>query len=241
MANHLEGSIWRRWDLHLHTPGTKLSNSFGDEQDVWDRYIDFLESSPVQAFGITDYFSADGYFSLIEKYRQKYPNTEKVFFPNIEFRLYESISKDHSNPHVHVIFSNDSDCTKEKIDRFLSELETYQEDENYVKIKCCDLRSEHQYASASVSLKHIKEALKKTFGKSSPYLIAFPAKNDGVRSTDANSPRKVLITDQIDRDSHLFFGGSDSRDYFLKKTATKLENLSQSLLYREAMPTHLMT
>ncbi len=23
------GSIWRRWDLHLHAPGAKLSNDFG--------------------------------------------------------------------------------------------------------------------------------------------------------------------------------------------------------------------
>ena len=55
-----QGSIWRRWDLHLHTPGTKLSDGFGKDEKAWNKYIDFLEKSPVQAFGITDYFSADG-------------------------------------------------------------------------------------------------------------------------------------------------------------------------------------
>jgi predicted ATPase len=217
-AYSLKGSEWRRWDLHLHAPGTKLSDCYGTDNDVWDRYLKILEESTVQAFGITDYFSADGYFKLTEKYFNKYPSSQKVFFPNLEFRLYESISADHKNPHIHVIFSNDPDiCSKVKIGRFLMNLETYQEDENGVKIKCSDLQTAQQFEEASVSLKGIKSALENTFGKVKPYLIVFPAKNDGVRSTDSKSPRKVQITDQIDKDSQLFFGGSDSKDYFLSE------------------------
>lgn len=57
------GSMWRRWDLHLHTPGTKLSNAYGKpDEDTWDRFIDTLEESPVIAFGITDYFCGETYF-----------------------------------------------------------------------------------------------------------------------------------------------------------------------------------
>ena len=127
------GSEWRRWDLHLHAPGTKLSDRYGSENNVLDKYIDFLEKSPVHAFGITDYFSVDSYFNLIEKYKENYPNTQKIFFPNIEFRLNESISSDHKNPHIHVIFSNDINCCpKEKINRYLSHLGTYHEDEQGV-------------------------------------------------------------------------------------------------------------
>lgn len=219
MNSFQKGSEWRRWDLHLHTPETKLSDSYTDDGDVWDKYVKVLEQSPVEAFGITDYFSADSYFSLITKYKEKYPETKKVFFPNLEFRLNESISKDHKNPHIHVIFSNDPVlCSQEKINTFLGNLETYQEDENGVTIKCSDLKTTENYNSATVSLKNIKKSLDKTFGKFKPYLIAFPAKNDGVRSTDNNSPRKILITDQIDRDSSLFFGGADSTDFFLSET-----------------------
>ena len=222
MKNFEKGSEWRRWDLHLHTPGTKLSESYGDSDDVWDKYIDLLEKSQVQAFGITDYFSADGYFNLIERYKQKHPDTKKVFFPNLEFRLNESISADHKNPHIHVIFSNEeSVCPKEKIDRFLSQLDTYYEDDQGVVTKCSDLKTKDQYESASVSLKNIKKALEETFGKAESYLIAFPAKNDGVKSTDSKSPRKVLITDQIDKDSHLFFGPPDSTEYFLSENRYK--------------------
>ena len=230
MKNSARGSEWRRWDLHLHAPGTKLSDGYKlneEEKEQYenelDKYIDFLEFSPVQVFGVTDYFSADGYFNLIDKYKEKYPQTQKVFFPNIEFRLCESISVGNGNPNIHVIFSNDPDiCSKEKIDSFLAVLETYEEDEQAVKIKCSNLQTEGQFAAASVSLKDIKKALQKTFGKVFPYLIAFPAKNDGVRSTDNGSPRKILITDQIDKDSHLFFGDASNVNYFLNKDRYKI-------------------
>ena len=77
------GSIWRRWDLHIHTPGAKLNNAYGVADDeIWNRYIDALEKSPVQVFGITDYFSCASYFELVRRYGLRYPNSEKTFFPN---------------------------------------------------------------------------------------------------------------------------------------------------------------
>jgi len=215
--NSLKGSEWRRWDLHIHTPDTKLSNSYGTGEEAWKQYIEFLENSTVVAFGVTDYFSADGYYTLIEKYRAKYPNSKKVFFLNIELRLAEAISSDSANPHIHVIFNNDEEkCPRSKITSFLSDLKTLAENQHGVKISCADLSSSSEFASASVTIDSLKNALKETFGDSKPYLIAFPAKNDGVRSTDSSSPRKVLITDKIDKMSDLFLGDSGSKEYFLR-------------------------
>ena len=31
-----KGSEWRKWDLHVHTPYTKLNNGYGSNDDVWD-------------------------------------------------------------------------------------------------------------------------------------------------------------------------------------------------------------
>ena len=60
--NEKVGSIWRRWDLHIHAPGTKLSDAYGDSSDDnLKTYLETLEASDVQIFGITDYFSFDGY------------------------------------------------------------------------------------------------------------------------------------------------------------------------------------
>src|SRR5690606_29204320 len=79
---------WQKRDLHLHAPGTKLSNQFEATGggNVWDEYCRRLHDSDVQAFGITDYFSADCYFGARDEYRERYPDSSKVFFPNIELR-----------------------------------------------------------------------------------------------------------------------------------------------------------
>ena len=217
-----KGSEWRRWDLHLHTPETKLANAYGSESGTWDEYIDFLESSPVEAFGITDYFSADGYYTLKEKYAAKYPDSDRVIFLNIELRLAEAISKENSNPHIHIIFDNSEEkCPKEKIDKFLAELKTLGENDDGVKLSCAELSSESDFCSASVTIDGLKTALQETFGEAKPYLVAFPAKNDGVRSVDGKSPRKILITDKLDKFSDLFFGDSGSSNYFLREDRYK--------------------
>jgi predicted metal-dependent phosphoesterase TrpH len=75
------GSVWRRWDLHIHTPGTQLSDAYTAEgQDVWDKYLDELEASNVQVFGLTDYFSCENYFIAVEKYHKRFSEGKKVFF-----------------------------------------------------------------------------------------------------------------------------------------------------------------
>ena len=211
------GSIWRRWDLHLHTPGTKLNNAFGGSDDnTWDRYIDALEESPVQAFGITDYFSCDTYFELTSRFKISKPKSSKCFFPNIEFRLSESIAKDGSHANIHVIFDNDvTICDRQKLQRFLTNLETQAIDNVNTKRRCADLTTTADFESATISLNDLLSALDKTFGDSKPYLLAFPANNDGIRSTDVSSSRKVLLSDRIDGSCDLFFGNEHNTEYFL--------------------------
>lgn len=73
MADSLQkiGSTWKRWDLHLHAPGTKLSDSYGGATDENLKcYVDELEASDVQAFGVTDYFF-DSYFVVLDAYPKR--------------------------------------------------------------------------------------------------------------------------------------------------------------------------
>ncbi|MGH0003543.1 AAA family ATPase [Pseudovibrio ascidiaceicola] len=212
-----QGSLWRRWDLHLHTPDTKLSNDFNVEHgDVWDKYLDLLEASEVEVFGLTDYFSCDNYFLAVKKYRERFSDGKKVFFPNIELRLSDAIGKDGNSPDIHIIFDNDPEvCSQDKLEVFLLNLKTHLTDENGAEISCKQLAATGNYDRATVSLKGIREALTKTFGEAQPFLLIFPAKNDGMKSQDTGSPRKISIAEQIDRAAHAFFGGSDSTGYFL--------------------------
>ena len=50
------GAIWRRWEPHIHAPGTVLADNFPKENG-WERYLDALEavSPPLKAIGVTDY------------------------------------------------------------------------------------------------------------------------------------------------------------------------------------------
>ena len=212
------GSAWRRWDLHLHTPDTKLNNAYGGADDAtWNRYIDMLENSPVSVFGITDYFSSSSFFELSRRHFERHAETAIVFFLNIEFRLSESISQDGSHPNIHVIFDNDPDvCGEEKIQRFLTNLETQSIDDSNAKTRCSDLATTADFEAATVSLDDLLKALKDTFGDSKPYLLVFPANNDGLRSTDSNSPRKVALADRIDKECDLFFGNASNRDFLLR-------------------------
>lgn len=218
--NSTRGSEWRRWDLHIHTPYTKLANGYlgESEDDIWNKYIDILEASPVEAFGITDYYSFNNYITLIDRYFQKYPDSNKVFFPNIEFRFSEAISKNNDNPNVHVIFDNDTTvCSYEKINKFLSELKIIGTDSSGGKISCSDLKNRENFESASITMEALKIALHQTFGEEKPYLIAFPANNDGTKSTDTKSPRKVRASDTMDEMADVFLGNSKNKEWFLKE------------------------
>ena len=59
--NPLAGSIWRKWDLHVHTPDS-LVHDYNTEKP-WDKFLDALESLPPEfkAIGVNDYLFLEGY------------------------------------------------------------------------------------------------------------------------------------------------------------------------------------
>ena len=48
MVNDARGSLWRRWDLHVHTPAS-LHHNYGLGNDVWERFITALDRPKVIA------------------------------------------------------------------------------------------------------------------------------------------------------------------------------------------------
>jgi len=86
------GSTWKIWDLHVHTPHSALNNQFGDpdSEATWENYVSRLEAATqdygVAAVGVTDYFTIEGYTRLLQ-YKAQGRLQETFLFPNIEFRL----------------------------------------------------------------------------------------------------------------------------------------------------------
>ena len=210
------GSLWRRWDLHLHAPGTKLANSFGEPNEAnLKSYVETLESSDVQVFGITDYFSFDCYFSVMRAYHEAFPEGEKLFVPNIEFRLTETISKDARHVHTHVLIDPKA-ATEAKLATLLSDLLTHITRDG-ARVRCGELASRTDYEQATVSITELRKALEAVFPDRTAYMIVTAANNDGLRGADTNSPRSLSISDELDKASDAFFGSSKNTDYFLRE------------------------
>ena len=109
MANpYPQGSIWRRWDLHVHTPDS-YENAFGG----WDAYLKALRAiSGVSALGVTDYFFVDGYRKLRELRQGGKLDNFDLILPNIELRLGTFVPKRSDGKQLrrlnfHVIFSDE--------------------------------------------------------------------------------------------------------------------------------------
>lgn len=110
-----EGSIWRRWDLHIHSPLSILNNNYKKREDGtpdWESFITNLESLDIAVLGITDYFTIEGYKKIKEYKEQGRLANIHTILPNIEFRLNSVLSsrKDGDRPrrlNFHVIFSDE--------------------------------------------------------------------------------------------------------------------------------------
>lgn len=113
-----KGSLWKIWDLHVHSPAT-----YGGE---YSTFIDNLKASRADVIGINDYCSVDGYKNILELGGAG----EKVLFPVIEFRMH-NILNTRKNPNgikinFHVIFDNDPKFLP-KIANWLNSLKCFKE------------------------------------------------------------------------------------------------------------------
>lgn len=115
------GSVWRRWDPHIHTPGTAENDQFGP--DAWDAYLTAIEKSEprIEALGITDYASLDNYETVL-KYQSdgRLPDVGLIF-PNIELRF--AIGTKAAAPvNFHLLIPSDKPDYLEEARRFLRSL-----------------------------------------------------------------------------------------------------------------------
>lgn len=132
--NDPRGSIWRIWDLHVHTPASVLNNKFGND---WDNYVKLLFKTliakGISAVGITDYFTIEGYKKIKREYLSQDEKLKNMFseqeieeikrilvLPNVELR--SDIFVGNKSINYHVIFSDEVPIEHIE-ERFLEELE----------------------------------------------------------------------------------------------------------------------
>lgn len=130
------GSEWRRWELHLHTPGTKKSDQYRgqNEEEKWDYFYSTISEyvddgtdplKTVYAIAVTDYLSIDNYFKI--RNDNRLPDCIKFVFPNVELRIMPVAQKSPIN--IHCIFNPKiADCLEA---RFFSKLQFSYKDSSY--------------------------------------------------------------------------------------------------------------
>lgn len=127
MSDYPKGSEWRRWDLHVHTPGTNKNDLFSGSstEEKWNTFYSDVEtyvgdgSDPLKnivAIGITDYLSIENYLKI--KSDNRLPRSIALVLPNIEMRI--AIPAQTSPVNIHFIFDPSFDNYIES--RFLGNL-----------------------------------------------------------------------------------------------------------------------
>jgi len=90
--NYAKGSLWNKWDLHVHTPASLINHySAGNQDEAWKSYIKDLENLPpeVKVIGVNDYIFIDGYRRLLDVKSKGGLKNIELLLPVIELRLKE--------------------------------------------------------------------------------------------------------------------------------------------------------
>lgn len=239
------GSEWRRWDLHIHTPESKLGSSFVGVN--WPTYLDHLENAAktnnISVIGITDYMSIDGY-EILHPLRND-PNaprlqTVDLLIPNIEFRALPS-TREGKALNIHLLIDPTDTEHIQKIKRALKNLKF---DYKFQKYGCIKDELIELGLAIEPSLRHTPEAAyKKGIEQFKPSyeqifqwiegehwlksnsLIGIANSKDGISGlpTDGFS----AVRDELLRKCHFIFSGNPKdRAYYLgEKIGTSSDDI----------------
>ncbi|MET4518142.1 hypothetical protein ABIB81_007495 [Bradyrhizobium sp. I1.7.5] len=117
------GSEWRRWEPHIHAPGTVMNNQFSGP-NAWSDYLTALEQvAPViEAIAVTDYHVTDTYEEVLrQKAAGRLPDA-KLVFPNVELRLDVATAKG-GFVNLHLFVSPEDPQHLDELRRLLSRLQ----------------------------------------------------------------------------------------------------------------------
>lgn len=213
MSDFRKGSEWRKWDLHVHTPDSRLNQRFAGD---WEAYLDALAKSDFAVFGITNYFCfAEG---ELEKVRQglRARSAAKTVFGNLEFRISQA-NKDNEFINVHVLFSERL-STKEINDAIAHlKLVNTADPKGAHPIYCCDAdvkKAGLDFSKILISFQELVDHLKSHFRRFE-YLVACCPSGYGSFRPAVGDGRGNYLAIEIDKGCDLAFGNSEDRQFFL--------------------------
>ena len=119
-----QGSKWRRWDPHVHLPGTLLNDQFGSL--ALDEALAQLatEAPTIEAIGVTDYLTTATFRRVAES---PAASAFALVFPNVELRLDIPTAKGRG-VNLHLLADPED---VDELDRFVEALEFVYRDRHY--------------------------------------------------------------------------------------------------------------
>jgi energy-coupling factor transporter ATP-binding protein EcfA2 len=235
------GSVWRRWDPHIHTPGTILNDQFAGP-DTWEEYLKRIESATptVQALGITDYWSLDRYEEVLAYKAGGRLRDIALIFPNVEIRF--AIGTSSGSPiNAHLLISPEDPDHLARARSFLARLSFDAHKESY----CCtredlirlgrahdpDALSDEQALvigtnQFKVTVPALNESLKQSeWARKNIVIAVAAASGDGTSGLKKDASLAALRT-EIERMADVIFSANPAdREFWLGQGAIPIDEV----------------
>lgn len=209
------GSVWNKWDLHIHSPYTHLASEFGET--TIDAFVDKVISSNLSLIGVTNYFFfKDNELEEIRDNIQK-KGVEVTVLGNLEFRL-DQPNKDGEWINLHCIFSEK--INTEKINNVLSTLPISNTTHTMKSIYCSRQSfndSQAQISDVVVKFDVLIEHLNKNFIFGEEFLIAACPNGYGGFRPDMTEGRSHAVAIEIEKRCQIILGRPQDRKFFLNE------------------------
>jgi AAA domain, putative AbiEii toxin, Type IV TA system len=233
------GSEWRRWEPHIHAPGTVLNNQFGGG-NPWGSYLTTLEAltPKIEAVGVTDYYVTDTYEEVIrQKNAGRLPDV-KLIFPNIEVRLDVAARSGFVN--VHLLVSPEDPNHLAELRRILTRLQFHAHDDRFdctrddlirlgkradPTIKDDRVALAHGATQFKVNFDQLRKVFNESDWAKKNILIAV-AGNETDGTSGVRQAADATLRQEIEKFSHIIFASSQAqREFWLGQRSVTADEL----------------
>ncbi|MES0490537.1 MAG: TrlF family AAA-like ATPase [Leptospirales bacterium] len=235
------GSQWKRWEPHVHAPGTTLNNQF-DGDDPWDKYFTAIEGAvpKIEAVAVTEYYITDTYEKVLKHMDDgRLPDVQLVF-PNVELRLDVAAKTGFVNIHLlvspedpeHVdelqrilgrlqfqAYGDCFDCTRKELIRLGKQADS--------KITNNRTALQHGSTQFKVNFKQLRDVYQDSQWAKNNILIAVAgAEGDG--TSGVRQAADATIRQEIEKFAHIIFASSPAqREFWLGQRSVEIDSLRE--------------
>ncbi|TVU70532.1 TrlF family AAA-like ATPase [Cobetia crustatorum] len=209
------GSVWNKWDLHIHTPLTHQANEFSG-LSIED-YVKKVSECDLRLIGVTNYFYfADEELEIVREEIRKQGKSITVL-GNLEFRITQP-NKDGEWINIHCIFSENMSTDKiNEVMSYLTVENTTSDSRPIYLSKSSFSNSGLKVEAATVNFNMLVEHLNKSLKFGVDYIIAACPNGYGGFRPNMNVGRSLAIAFEIEKKCQVILARPEDRDFFLKE------------------------